>query len=141
MRLLATRVGRYRVERGARSGGGGRRHGVENAGVRLFLERGFVQEFQGIGIVRESALALGTVTRFVLVLGRFHPANLARRRRNSGLCRGILRRQEKHERARLEFTFPLRRDDVAGVHKLLFLIEIIQFGGGDINWILGIAAR
>ena len=62
------------VENTARSGGG-RRHRVQDAGVRFFLEGGFAQKLLRVGIVGESAFALGAITRFVAILRRFHPAN------------------------------------------------------------------
>ena len=46
------------IERGARSRRSGWRHGVEDAGVRFFFERGFVEKFQGVGIVCQGAFTL-----------------------------------------------------------------------------------
>ena len=60
---------------------------------------------------------------------------------DSGCGRRFLWSQINDKRRRLQFALSLRRDDIAGVDKLLLLIEIIEFGGVDVDRLLGIAAR
>src|ERR1700686_1388877 len=62
------------VENTARSRGR-RSHRVQDARMRFFLEGGFAQKLLRVGIVGESAFALGAITRFMAVFRRFHPAN------------------------------------------------------------------
>src|ERR1043166_910 len=52
-----------------------RRHGVQDAGMSLFLESRFPQKLPRVRIVGQGAFALGAVAGFVAILGRFHSAD------------------------------------------------------------------
>src|SRR4051812_24636486 len=64
-----------RVEERARAGRSSGRHRVEDASVRLLLERRFAKKLLRVRIACQRALALGAVTGLVPVFRRFHPAN------------------------------------------------------------------